>query len=120
MAAQAAEIKGLVFKIAELDRLIGRSANNSFLPSAESIKDRAQRRVAAKAARKEEITAKRGKQPGALGASLPKRDHPASAVEHEPTRCITCGAGLSGTPVEGIEVRQVFNTPVPPLGRTGN
>jgi len=121
VAVQAEEIERLKSKIAELERMIGRSSKNSSLPpssdsikdKAEATKDRAERRAAAKAARKEEVARKRGKQPGAPGANLMKREDPTSVIDHEPQCCAGCGADLSGAPVEAIEVRQVFDTPVP-------
>lgn len=121
VAAQAEEIAGLKSKIAELEHLIGRSSKNSSLPPssdsiknrAEATKGRAERRAAAKATRKEELQRKRGKQPGTPGATLKKQDDPTSVIDHEPECCGACGADLSSAPVEAVEVRQVFDTPVP-------
>ena len=74
VATQANEIEQLKSKIAELEHRVGRNSKNSSLPpSSDSIRDkadatknRAERRAAAKAARKEETSRKRGKQPGEL------------------------------------------------------
>lgn len=121
VAAQEREIELLKAKITALEHRVGRSSKNSSLPpsadsikdKAEATKDRAARRAAAKAARKEDLTRKRGKQPGAPGVTLKKRDDPTSVIDHEPECCSSCGADLATAPVEGIEVRQVFDTPVP-------
>lgn len=37
--------------------------------------------------------------------------HPDAVISHEPGRCCECGAGLLGTPVTGIERRQVTDLP---------
>ncbi|HZM58051.1 MAG TPA: IS66 family transposase, partial [Acidimicrobiales bacterium] len=55
----------------------------------------------------------RGKQPGAPGQNLSLRPDPDEIVDHEPTCCVSCGEDLGDAPVEGIERRQVFDTPDP-------
>ena len=100
---------------------MGRSSKNSSLPpSADSIKDKAEaakdrtaRRAAAKAARKEDLTRKPGKQPAAPRATLKKRDDPTYIIDYEPECFSSCGADLATAPVEGKEIRRVFDTPVP-------
>ena len=97
---------------------MGRSSKNSSLPpSADSIKDKAEaakdstaRRAAAKAARKEDLTRKPGKQPAAPRATLKKRDDPTYIVDHELECFSSCGADLATAPVEGKEIRRVFDT----------
>lgn len=120
-AALADEVARLTRKITELEHRMARSSRNSSMPpSADSIrykaaatKDRAARRAEAKAARKDEIARRRGKQAGARGQNLDRRAVPDEVVTHEPDACESCGTDLSNAPVEGVECRQVFDTPAP-------
>ena len=120
VAIQSEEIGRLKSKIAELERLVGRSSKNSSLPpssdsigdKAASTKSRSQRRAEARAAGKD-AHRKRGKQPGSPGSTLAKRADPTAVVHHEPEHCSGCGADLGDGTVEGVEARQVFDTPVP-------
>jgi transposase len=55
-----------------------------------------------------------GRQPGAPGAHLAQVEEPDEVAWHAPDRCGGCGGDLAGTPVAGVEARQVFD--LPPLG----
>jgi transposase len=125
-AAQAAEIERLTRLVADLKTRLDKSSKNSSLPPssdspkdrAEATKTRAERRAEAKEQRKDELTRRRGKQPGAPGQNLAMRIHPDLVVEHEPTNCTSCGEDLSDASAEGFERRQVFDTPRPVITST--
>jgi transposase len=53
---------------------------------------------------------RQGKQPGALGAHLARRE-PNVIEERRPPCCHSCGADLSGAEVVGKQVRQVIDLP---------
>ncbi|MHB8437520.1 MAG: IS66 family transposase [Acidimicrobiales bacterium] len=120
-AQQAGEIERLTRKITELEQRLNQGSKNSSLPpssdspkqQAEATKTRADRRAEAKAKRKGEIERRRGKQPGAPGQNLAMKAVPDEIVTHEPTNCSSCGEDLSEVDEEGIERRQVFDTPDP-------
>ena len=120
-AAQAEQIERLTRVVADLKARLDKSSKNSSLPPssdsprdrAEATKTRAERRAEVKEQRKDELTRRRGKQPGAPGQNLAMRAHPDVIVEHEPTTCTSCGEDLGDARVEGIERRQVFDTPHP-------
>jgi len=121
-----AENAALNRRVDELTRRLERGSKNSSLPPsadspknrAEATKTRADRRAEAKAKRKDDVDRRRGKQPGAPGTNLAMRLHPDAIVDHEPTSCGSCGNNLADAPVEGIERRQVFDTPVPVVSCT--
>ncbi len=85
---------------------------------AEATKTRAALQAEAKAKRRDDVERNWGKEPGALGANLAMRPDPDEIVDHEPTSCGSCGNDLSDTPIEGIERRQVFDTPAPVVSCT--
>ena len=77
-------------------------------PSSDPIgprKKRAERRAEARAEKRS-----RGKQPGAPGANLQRRE-PDAVAEHAPACCRSCGADLAGAEVVGKQVRQVIDLP---------
>src|SRR5450759_4171705 len=121
VAAQAVEIDRLTRTVAELTRRLDKGSKNSSSPpsadsprhQAEATKTRADRRAEAKANRRAEVERNRGKQPGAPGQNLSMRSDPDETVDHEPMCCVSCGDDLGDAPVEGIERRQVFDTPDP-------
>jgi len=118
---QAGEIERLSRKITELEQRLNLGSKNSSRPSssdsprgqAEATMTRAERRAAAKEERKDDLARRRGKQPGTAGQHLDMRSNPDHVVPHEPTSCTSCGEDLAGAQVEGIERRQVFDTPDP-------
>jgi transposase len=69
---------------------------------------RAERRAAARTARKTDRA--QGKQPGAPGAHLARRD-PDDVVPHQPTCCGRCGKDLADAEVTGEVRRQVIDVP---------
>ncbi len=85
-------------RIAELERQLGRNSRNSSLPpSADGPA------VPNRAARRRGGGRKPGKQPGAEGRSLGIVAEPDEIVEHVPTSCAGCGAGLTEATPEGGE-----------------
>ena len=119
--AQAAEIARLTRMVDELTRRLDKGSKNSSSPpsadspkhQAEATRTRAERRAEAKAKRRDDVERNRGKQPGAPGQNLSMRSDPDETLDHEPTSCVSCGEDLGDAPVEGIERRQVFDTPDP-------
>jgi transposase len=84
------------------------SSNSSAPPSRDPVatrKQRAERRADARAAKRAQ-----GKQPGAPGANL-KRREPDVVVGHDPVCCKNCGADLAEAPVVGEVIRQVIDLP---------
>jgi transposase len=115
VAAQAATIEELRVQVAELQRRLGRSSQNSSKPpSSDDERARASRAERREAARVERKAARRqrGGQPGSPGATLMQRPDPDVVVVHEPACCGACDAGLDGAPVTGVVRRQVFDLPV--------
>ncbi len=77
-------------------------------PSSDPIgprKKRAERRAEARDEKR-----RRGKQPGAPGANLLRRE-PNAVVESKPPCCVSCGGDLAGAQVVGKQVRQVIDLP---------
>jgi transposase len=119
--ALTATVEELRRRLGELEHRQKSSRSSSMPPSkdspaaaAEATKSRAERRAEKRSADKAEKR-RRGKQPGAPGANLKRRDDPDEVVPHEPERCSNCGEDLAGAPEEGVEVRQVFDIPDPRL-----
>ena len=128
VAAQGATIEAQAVVISELraelevlrDRA-GRDSGNSSLPPSRDGRDRRQRRTqereARKAARRDgsDVSGRRpGKQPGAPGATLRRRD-PDTSVTHTPETCGRCSAPLGDAPVVGSATRQVLDIPEPAI-----
>ena len=120
-AALLGEVDRLTRRVDELTRLMGKGSKNSSAPpssdsprnKAEATKTRADRRAEAKAKRRDDVDRQRGKQPGAPGVNLAMRPDPDEIVDHPPTYCHSGGDDLADAPVEGMESRQVFDTPEP-------
>jgi len=90
------------------DQLKADSSTTGKPPSTDPIgprKIRAERRAEARTQKRHQ-----GKQPGAPGANLARRE-PDVVVEHKPASCGSCGADLSGAEVVGRQVRQVVDLP---------
>jgi transposase len=126
-----AELEGLTTLVGQLQKRIGelerssrKSSKNSSMPPstdlpgdrAEATKDRAARRAAAMAQRKDDVDRCRGKQPGAVGFNLAMRNDPEDIIDCSPSNCGSCGDDLADSTVEGFERRQVFDTPLPVFG----
>lgn len=122
ISSQAELIAELQRKVAELEKRLGKSSQNSSMPPssdspgkrAEATRTRAERRAQEKRERKAEAR-RRGKQPGAPGENLPAKDVPDHVVPHEPDCCSSCGGDLFSAPVDHVSTRQVFDTPEPRL-----
>jgi transposase len=94
------------------DELSRDSENSSRPPSSDpqaTRQSRAERRAAARAA-KNRSGRPQGKQPGAPGAHLGRRD-PDEVVAHAPVCCEACGADLAGAEATGEVRRQVLDIP---------
>jgi transposase len=111
---QAALIEQQAARIAELERVVGRSSRNSSLPpSREGLDKPPPRSTRTKSGRKP------GKQPGAAGTTLCQVDKPDHSVAHYPSVCAGCAGGLDEAVVAGEPVRrQVFDVPEPVVAVT--
>jgi len=110
LRAENAALANLVARLK--DELSADSENSSRPPSSDrqaTRQSRAQRRAAARAAKASSGRAQ-GKQPGAPGAHLPRRD-PDEVVPHSPVCCEACGADLADAEVTGEVRRQVIDIP---------
>jgi transposase len=109
IAAQAAEIAALKAHIAELERRLGLNSSNSGKPpSSDGLK---------KPARVTSLRERSGKKPGGQkghkGETLRQVTDPNEVVDHYPSACSTCGAGLDPEASVGHSARQVFDLPEP-------
>jgi transposase len=110
LRARCAELEGanaaLQARVVELERRLGQdSSNSSKPPSGDGL------RKPTRPARGDGGERRPGKQPGVPGAHLAQVADPAEIVVHVPDRCRGCGGELAGTPLTGVEVRQVFDLP---------
>jgi transposase len=94
-------------RVVELEARLGMdSSNSSKPPSSDSPFDKpAPKSLRGKSGRKP------GGQPGHAGCTLRQVDDPDKVITHEPGRCCSCGAGLSGRPVTSVTARQCFDIP---------
>jgi transposase len=109
IAAQVAEIAALKAHIAELERRLGLNSSNSGKPpSSDGLK---------KPARVTSLRERSGKKPGGQkghkGETLRQVTDPNEVVDHYPSACSTCGAGLDPEASVGHSARQVFDLPEP-------
>src|SRR5450759_708099 len=109
IAAQAAEIAALKAHIAELERRLGLNSSNSGKPpSSDGLK---------KPARVTSLRERSGKKPGGQkghkGETLRQVTDPNEVIDHYPSACSTCGAGLDPEASVGHSARQVFDLPEP-------
>lgn len=110
--ALRADNAGLRDRVAHLEAEAAKdSSMSSKPPSTDPIGPR-QKRAERRAAEREERKEKRlqGKQPGAPGATLGRRD-PDVTVEYRPVACRCCGEALTDAQVVGEVVRQVIDLP---------
>lgn len=119
--AQAARIVELVSRVAELEARLKQDSQNSSQPPSRDGRDRRVRRAEERAARQaaradagDGQPRSPGKQPGAPGSTLTRRD-PDVTVIHAPDVCHGCGAGLDDAGVVGSATRQVLDIPRPVL-----
>lgn len=109
VSEQLERIAAQTDRIALLEAELSRDSNNSSKPpSSDPIgprRSRAERRAEARAEKR-----RQGKQPGAPGAHLARRD-PDAVVGHRPDRCRGCGADLLGADLVGEVRRQVIDLP---------
>ena len=107
VSEQLERIAAQTDRIALLEAELSRDSNNSSKPpSSDPIgprQSRAERRAEARAEKR-----RQGKQPGAPGAHLARRD-PDAVVGHRPDRCRGCGADLLGADLVGEVRRQVID-----------
>lgn len=106
LRAENAELRD---RVAHLEAELGRNSENSSKPpSADPVaprQSRAERRAQVRSTKRPP-----GKQPGAPGATLGRRE-PDEVIGHEPARCRGCGADLTEAEVVGEVRRQVIDLP---------
>ena len=108
-AALRAENASLKARIAELERRLGLNSSNSGKPpSSDGLK---------KPARVNSLRERSGKKPGGQkghkGETLRQVTDPNEVVDHYPSACSMCGAGLDPETSVGHSARQVFDLPEP-------
>lgn len=91
-------------RIAELTEQVNRNSSNSSVPPSSDG-------LAKKPALARKRGGKPGKQPGTPGRHLSQIDDPDEVVEHRPSACRGCGAGLHDAVQVGHCRRQVFDLP---------
>ncbi|MGA7454458.1 MAG: DUF6444 domain-containing protein, partial [Rhodoplanes sp.] len=109
IAALRAENESLKARIAELERQLGLNSSNSGKPpSSDGLK---------KPARVTSLRERSGKKPGGQkshnGETLRQVADPDEVVDHYPSACSGCGAGLDPDTSVGHSTRQVFDLPEP-------
>ncbi|MEV6449661.1 IS66 family transposase [Amycolatopsis sp. NPDC051716] len=106
LARAREEITALRGEVAQLKRRLGmNSGNSSMPPSSDRFSKPAPKSLRGKTSRKQ------GKQPGAPGASLALVEDPDQVVDHVPSSCSGCGAGLRRRDEVGVTRRQVVDLP---------
>ena len=109
IAALRAENASLKARIAELERRLGLNSSNSGKPpSSDGLK----KPVRVKSLR-EGSGKQRGGQKGHKGETLRQVTDPDDVVDHYPSACSMCGAGLGPEASVGHSARQVFDLPKP-------
>ena len=107
IAALRAENASLKARIAELERRLGLNSSNSGKPpSSDGLK----KPVRVKSLR-EGSGKQRGGQKGHKGETLRQVTDPDDVVDHCPSACSMCGAGLGPDASVGHSARQVFDLP---------
>lgn len=102
---QATQIQALTEQVKELTRQLGQNSGNSSMPPS-TDRGRGPSRQRRGSARKP------GKQPGAPGFTLEIVTDPDEVIDHLPTACGRCGAGLDDAAPAGVVVRQVRDVPL--------
>ncbi|MFE0026737.1 DUF6444 domain-containing protein [Amycolatopsis sp. NPDC059021] len=106
LARARGEIAALRDELAELKRRLGsNSGNSSMPPSADRFGKPAPKSLRGKTGRRQ------GKQPSAPGANLSVVENPDAIVNHVPSACAGCGAGLRRAGDVGVVRRQVVDLP---------
>ena len=102
------QVEQLRREVADLAaRVKQNSKNSSRPPSSDGLGKPAPKSLRKKTGRKP------GRPKGQPGATMSLTDHPDHVIRHEPGCCGSCGAGLGGARVTGMERRQV--TEIPPV-----
>jgi len=109
IAALRAENESLKARIAELERQLGLNSSNSGKPpSSDGLK-----KPARVTSLRERSAKKPGGQRGHKGETLRQVADPDDVVDHYPSACSGCGAGLDPDTSVGHSARQVFDLPEP-------
>jgi transposase len=109
VTALMAENAALKARIAELERRLGLNSSNSGKPpSSDGLKKPARVRSL-----RERSNRRPGGQKGHKGETLRQVAEPDQVVDHFPSACSECGAGLMPEMAEDHVARQVFDLPAP-------
>ncbi len=117
-AALQAQVEELAAKVSELDKRLSRNSSNSSLPPSSDRGPKPPKPESPNRAARRALRRKPGKQPGSPGNHLAQVADPDETITHSPECCRSCGLDLSDAPVEGVEVRQVFDVPEPRMTST--
>ena len=99
-------------RVAELERQLRQNSGNSGKPPSRDPAAERQRQADQRAKRKGAGAARpKGKQRGAKGVGLEMSVNPNTVVDHRPTHCEGCGAGLGEDASSGYAARQVIDLP---------
>ncbi|WP_329059339.1 IS66 family transposase [Amycolatopsis sp. NBC_01480] len=100
------EVERLTLRVAELERQLKTNSRNSSKPPSQDVYAKpAPKSLRGKTGRGQ------GKQPGSAGASLKLVEDPGAVVDHIPSACSGCGAGLRNRPSVDVVRRQVHDLP---------
>lgn len=116
VARQAAVIKILEERIAELERRLGlNSSNSSKPPSSDGLSKPPAGKNSQHRTRslRETSLRKPGGQPGHKGETLRQSAEPDTIIDHFPEQCGGCGLPLATPESTGYQARQVFDLPEP-------
>ncbi|MCL5999399.1 MAG: IS66 family transposase [Chloroflexi bacterium] len=105
-AALETRVEGLLKRVSALEARLNQDSHNSHQPPSRD----GYRRPPPKSQRKPSGR-RSGGQPGHPGTTLKMVAEPHHVVEHWPTRCAECGAGLGQTQASGHAKRQVHDLP---------
>jgi transposase len=103
----------LASRIAALEKKLGRNSTNSSLPPSSDLFGRPKKEESPNRAARRALGRKPGKQQGDDGHHLAQVANPDEVTTYSPTACDDCGGDLRDVAAEAVEVRQVFDTPVP-------
>ena len=108
---QAVQVAGLVARVAELERQLGKDSSNSSKPPSS---DAPFAKPAPKRSSRTRSGRGPGKQDGAPGTTLKRVADPDETFVQDPEACCGCGDSLAGAPVFDERRHQVFDVPPAP------
>ena len=95
-----------------------KDSHNSSIPSSKdslAVQGEKSKKLLTTRSLREKSGKSNGGQIGHKGTTLEMVSEPDSIIEHQPYFCTRCGSDLSGVEGSVVEIRQVFDTPMPNL-----